>query len=153
MAPLGHRLSCSLPGRQAQRFECTYLQASTNFPASQNQTYLTPSSREPHTLNQHTSSLRGTHYGLMLSITMATNDILHPHPPAQNPTLHGSSFAQSGCVLGLLAFAFTSITVVRGLQRVFTVILGGIFPLWQMLFFVRGGRWVGKILMKVTACM
>lgn len=39
-------------------------------------TSLTPSSHEPYTLKKCKSSLRGMNYGLMLSIAMATNDII-----------------------------------------------------------------------------
>lgn len=44
-------------------------------------------------------------------------------------------------------------SVVKGFWWMFTVILGGIFPLWQMLFFVHGGRGVEEILMKITVCI
>lgn len=58
-----------------------------------NLTNLTPGSHEPYTLNKCKSSLRGMNDGLMLSITMATNDIIPQHQTAQNPILQGSLFA------------------------------------------------------------
>ena len=79
--------------------------------------------------------------GLMLSIAMATNDIIPP--PTPNCTK-----SYSPRVLNCLTWMCSWLThirirkyhsVVRGLQWMFTVILGGIFPLWQMLFFVHEG--------------
>lgn len=54
-----------------------------------NHTNLTPSSHEPYTLNKCKSSLHGMNDGLMLSIAMATNDIIPP-----NTKLHKILFSK-----------------------------------------------------------
>jgi len=72
-----------------------------------------------------------------------------------NTKLHKIQFSKGPYLPKVDVFlAYTHIhkyhSVVKGLQWMFTVILGGIFPLWQM-FFVHEGD--GEILMKITVCI